>query len=196
MYALEYVGEVPLDDSVEAYAKLGEVTAALHRVEGYPHGTDFRIAAIVSKELPTIAAQLPFREAYIDVLRSLPSFAGLPECLTHGEITPQHAIGKANGDIVLIDWDEVGVGLRVFDIGFPLISQFISEVGEFFEDRARAFYGAYRQRIELTKAELQHVFAASLVHALFHIVHGDIEKRWRRIQWAIANKALVESVLR
>ena len=134
------------------------------------------------------AERLSFKQEYLEVVQSLPSFDELPEALIHTDIGPGNAIDKENGDLVLIDWDDVGVGTRVLDIAFPLIQQFISEDREFLEENASAFYATYFSELKLTESEMNNLFPAALFIALMYIIYGDTEKRWKRIQWAIENR--------
>jgi Ser/Thr protein kinase RdoA (MazF antagonist) len=196
VYLLQYVGARNPEPTVETYEKLGQITAELHLIRDYPHKTEFHPAAIVPENLVSRAERLPFKADYLRVVQSLPSFDGLPEALIHTDIAPTNAIEMENGDLVLVDWDDVGVGIRVLDIAFPLIQQFVSEDGELLEDKANAFYAAYFRKVKPTGTELDRIFPAALFIALMYIVHGDIERRWKRIQWAIENQKLLEGVIR
>lgn len=196
IYLLEYVGNKNPKPTIQTYAKLGKITAELHQIQDYPYKTEFHPAPIIAKDLVSIAERLPFKESYLKVVESLPSFDGLPEALIHTDIAPGNAIEKANGDVVLIDWDDIGVGIRILDISFPLIQQFISEDAEFSENNARAFYAAYFSKLKLTETEMNNIFPAALFIALMYIIYGDMEKRWKRIQWAIENRKMLEGVIR
>ncbi len=196
VYLLEYVGDKNPEPTAETFAKLGEITAELHQIQNYPYKTEFHPSPIIAKDLVSIADKLPFRDEYLKLVRSLPTFDSLPQALIHTDISPGNAIEKENGDLVLIDWDDVGVGIRVLDIAFPLIQQFISEDCEFSEDNARAFYGAYCSKVKLTEDEMNNLFPAALFIALMYIMYGDTEKRWKRIRWAIENRMILEGVVR
>lgn len=196
VYLLEYVGERSPDPTTVTYTKLGLLTAELHAVEPYPYQTEFDPAKIIVKDLPRIAKRLPFQAEYLEVIRTLPSFAGLPQAVIHTDIAPGNAIEKANGEIVLIDWDDVGMGPRLLDIAFPLVQQFVSEERVFAQANAHAFYDAYLSRIPLTDEEVQLLFPAALFIALMYIIYGNTEKRWKRIQWALANRTLLEESYR
>ena len=196
IYLLEYViGERP-QPTAETYHKLGRLTAELHLIRDYPYETDFHPAPIIARNLPNIAKGLSFKEEYLRVVEALPSFEALPQTIIHTDIAPINAVEKANGDLILLDWDDVGVGIRVLDIAFPLIQQFVSEDGEFLEDNAHSFYAAYFSKISLIEDELDHIFPAALFIALMYIKYGDTQKRWQRIQWAIENRRMLEDVIR
>lgn len=160
VYLLEYIdGSIP-DKSAETYKKLGLLTAELHSVEGYPYKTEFTPAAIIESNLYKIAYELPFKTEYLKVVDTLPEFKDLPEVVIHTDIAPSNAVLKENGELVLLDWDDVGLGARVLDVSFPLIQQFVTEDCELQEDIAKAFYDSYKSRIKLTQREKQNIFTA------------------------------------
>lgn len=192
LYLLEYVGEKHPDATTKTYHKLGIITTQLHSLKRYPHETEFRPQTIIEKDLPTIAKTLPFETEYMKLVESLPAFDKLPGCVIHTDIGPGNTIEKSNEELTLVDWDDAGVGIRVLDIAFPLIQQFISEDCVFAADAARAFYHAYRSKINLSDAEVDAIFPAALLIALMYIIYGDQEKRWARIQWALNNRTTLE----
>lgn len=196
IYILEYVGNKNPEPTVETYAKLGQITAQLHQIQNYQHKTDFHPGPIIAKNLISISDGLPFKEDYLQLVRSLPSFDNLPKTLIHTDISTCNAIEKESGDLILIDWDDVGMGIRLLDIAFPLIQQFISEDGDFFEEQMNAFYGAYFSNIKITYMEMEKLFPAALFIALMYINYGDTKKRWNRIQWATKNKKVLEKIVR
>jgi Ser/Thr protein kinase RdoA (MazF antagonist) len=192
VYVLEYIKGHRPERSPQTYRQLGEITAALHGISGYPYHTDFK-ASIVIRDLITNAARYPFGDQYKVLLERLPNFDVLPQTLIHTDIHPGNAIETADGTIVLVDWDDVGIGTRVLDIGY-VITQCVSEENEFDERNARAFYDAYTTRHTLTQTELGYLFDAGLFFSLLYMQFGDIPKRWNRIQWLLANRSLMESI--
>jgi Ser/Thr protein kinase RdoA (MazF antagonist) len=77
--------------------------------------------------LATIAHQVPveWQDRFDGMLRSLaeiPSFADLPACLIHNDCHPGNAVCRADGEVILIDWDGAGLGPAVLDLGFLLIT--------------------------------------------------------------------------
>ncbi len=196
VYLLEYVeGENPIPSRI-TYTKLGGIIAELHSVMDYPYPTQFQPLAIIQNDLPSLVRDQPFQAEYMDIVRSLPDFNALPTTLIHTDVAPVNAIEKSDGEIILIDWDDVGVGVRILDIAFPLIQQFTSEDCEFNTGIAKAFYNAYKAKIQLTDKELDRIFDAALFIALMYIIYGNIEKRWNRIQWSLKNRSTLEQVFK
>ncbi len=193
IYLLEYVEGKNPEPTPETYRKLGEITAELHAIEGYPYETEFDTNVIAKKDLPERAENFPFKEEYLKLVSSLPDFSPLPKALIHTDIGTVNTIERPDGSMVLIDWDDVGMGPAVLDIGIPLLQQFTSEDGQFFKENAQAFYGAYFSTRTMSPEEKGHIFDAGLFIALDYIIYGDTNKRWQRIQWALEHKKELES---
>lgn len=171
--------------------QVGEITALLHQIEGYPHDYLFTVAD-VTPEFFDKAKNLPFGDEYLEIVKTLPDFEVLPKSLIHGEIIG-NTIQRQDGHIIGIDWDEAGVGTRILDVGHPLIVFFISEDLEFNQAGARAFYEGYFSKMQLTDEEENHIFDAGMFYALRYIIYGNTAKRWERIKWALKNRALLVS---
>ena len=67
------------------------------------------------------------RDKFIEVAEALPDLDALPEALIHFEMSLGNTIQRPDGTIVAVDWDEAGMGARVLDPGYFLISAFVSE---------------------------------------------------------------------
>ena len=195
IYLLEYIAGKNLESTPETYQKLGEITAKLHNIAGYPYETEFDTKVIIKEHLPERVDKLSFKEEYLKLVNSLPDFSGLPKALIHTDIGRLNAIEKRDGNLVLVDWDDVGAGPAVLDISFPLIQQFISEDCSFFPENAQAFYRSYFSRRKMSKEEKTYIFDAGLFFALDYIAYGDVHKRWQRIQWALKHREEIESVI-
>jgi Ser/Thr protein kinase RdoA (MazF antagonist) len=79
------------------------------------------------ERLATVTDRVPaeWRYRLDEVLRSLastPSFLDAPICLIHNDCHPGNAVRRADGEVVLIDWDGAGLGAAMLDLGFLLIA--------------------------------------------------------------------------
>jgi Ser/Thr protein kinase RdoA (MazF antagonist) len=173
---------------------LGEVTAKLHAIGGYPYDYLFTVADVIP-EMVQIAETLSFGRDYGRLVRSLPDFGALPRALIHGEIVG-NCLQTPGGRLVAVDWDEAGNGTRVLDLGHPLIQVFLSEDLEWDEPSARGFYEGYFSRMALEEFEIERVFDAGLFYALRYIIYGNTAKRWKRIRFALRNRDMLEAVVR
>ena len=175
IYALTYLeGETP-DPTIENYRKLGDLTARLHKLKGYKIRTKFTPAS----QKPYFAEkEEKFGERYSALVKSLPTFTGYPECLIHTDIGLHNSVQLKNGDIVLVDWDDAGVGTRILDIGFPLLSSFTSDSLDYQINESQAYYSTYLSEIRLTKEEKQHIWDAGLFFALMYFPTQNGQADW------------------
>jgi Ser/Thr protein kinase RdoA (MazF antagonist) len=189
---MEFVDGNTPSHNAEPCAKLGRLMASLHIVEGYPYSATFIPSEVIEDELPTLVVDKPFQDEYLKLVESLPSFEDLPQAVIHTDLSFGNVIERADGELVMIDFDDIGIGARVIDLAYPLILSFVTSDCVYREDNARAFFSAYRSQIELSDHEVELIFPGALFFALMYVIYGDIDSNWRRIQWAVANRSLLE----
>jgi Ser/Thr protein kinase RdoA (MazF antagonist) len=194
VYILEFIEGVELARTPENCRRLGEIAGALHAIGGYPHNYLFTVADVLP-EMLEIAEALRFGREYAQIVKALPDFRDLPVALIHGEILG-NCVQRPDGRIVIVDWDEAGIGTRVLDLGHPLIQVFLSEDLDWEGECARGFYEGYFSRVQLDGRELGRIYDAGLFYALRYVIYGNTEKRWKRIQFALRNREWLESVVR
>jgi Ser/Thr protein kinase RdoA (MazF antagonist) len=188
-------GEAPAKDR-ETYRRLGEILGHLHALTDYPYPYLFSVADVLP-EFFELAKRLPFGEEYIQLVKALPDFEDFPLSLIHGEMIG-NAIQTPDDRIIILDWDEAGIGTRILDLGHPLIQVFLSEDLVFDQVGAPAFYQGYFSKGSLTGREREHIFDAALFYALryVNVIYGDTGKRWQRIKFAVDNRAMLDSAIR
>jgi Ser/Thr protein kinase RdoA (MazF antagonist) len=194
VYVLEFIEGKQPARTRQNCRRVGEIAAALHAVGGYSHRYLFTVADVIP-ELLEIAQGLEFGGEYAQIVKTLPSFQDLPVALIHGEILG-NCVQRPDGRMVIVDWDEAGLGTRILDLGHPLIQVFLSEDRQWNEEGARGFYEGYLARGTLGEHEIDRVFDAALFYALRYVIYGDTEKRWKQIKFAVRNRDLLESVVR
>ena len=189
VYALTFLdGETP-PASKNNYARLGEAVAELHSLEGYELKTEFNPEDVIEEMLEK-NEQYVIGKEYEQLLKSLPNFAHLPQRLIHTDIGLHNSIQLESKDMVLIDWDDAGIGARILDLGFPLICTFIKN-NNFDEENATAFYEAYAAKVQLTQAEIDVLFDAGLFYILMYSIFdgsGIHHENWRKARYAVANQ--------
>lgn len=194
VYVMERVEGKPPERTIENWRQLGEIAAKLHDISEYPYKTLFTVQSEMSKFKET-ADKLSFGKEYMEIVDRLPSFEGLSQSLIHTDIGPHNAIQRPDNLIVLVDWDDAGVGTTILDLGFPLICHFVTEDLIFEKEKAKAFYNAYFTKRELTDTERKMIFDAGLFFALMYVPYGNTQKHWERIKYSLANKELISSVV-
>lgn len=192
---LEYVDGTEPEKIKENYQQLGKIMGTLNNFTDYTYPCLIPVDAI-RPTWPEIAGKVDpsVQEEFLSIANNLPDIDGLPNSLIHFEIIlGRNNIQKPDGTIVFLDWDEAGRGATVLDPGYSLINGFVSEDLEFDKKNAQIFYSSYLATHALTQLEKERLFDASLFHALRYIEYSP-EKRWKRIKWAIENRALLESL--
>ena len=211
-YLMQSVPGTKLPATPPGYRRLGKVAAALHALTDYP-GECPLSAVELRPQMLKAASRFPFAAEYAVLIESLPPLErdGLPVGLIHPDLHPDHVIVRpdlpapsvarqaglpapnvarqAGGTIVLVDWDESGTGIRILDVGQPLISTFVTENLVFLREEARAFYAAYCETITLTSPERDLIFPAALFFALWYLpMGGSASARWERIKYAMRRR--------
>jgi Ser/Thr protein kinase RdoA (MazF antagonist) len=193
VYLLEYIeGRVP-DPTPEVYERMGEMVAALHNVAGYPHPYLFTYQEVLP-EFSEIAQRLPFADEYLAIVDAWPDFDTFPHSIIHGEVIG-NILQSGDGTLVILDWDEAGLGPRLFDVGHPLVGSFITEDLQVRWDLMAAYDRGYLSHNRLTDLELAHIVDAALFYALRYIIWGDRDARWRRILWTLEHRNDLEAVI-
>lgn len=191
VYLIKYVEGGHPSATTETYGQLGVITAALHAIKDFPFETDYKPADALP-DMMKRAETYTFGEEYRRVLLALPDFTKLTIVPIHTEITVSNVIQAENGAITVIDWDEVGLGPAVLDLGVAVINNFITEDLEVLGANARAYYDAYFSRQAMSEAEKKYIFDAGVFWACSVIPYGDADKRWKRIKWALENRGVIE----
>ncbi len=193
IYLIKFIeGEHPVW-TPSTFENLGKITAALHSIKDFPFESDYKPSAAIP-QLIEKAEKYAFKHEFLEVLKTIRSFDSLTKTLIHTEITPGNVIQKPDGSIVVIDWDEVGIGPAVLDLGVSLINHFVTEDLEILEGNAKAYYESYFALRPMNVEEKGYIFDAAIFWACSWVTYGDTKKRWKRIQWAMKNRVLLESL--
>lgn len=193
VYVMAYVKGKNEERSPERWAQLANLVAELHDISDYPYASSFTVPSALA-ELEARVSDLPFYEAFMDVVQGLPNFEGLSRSVIHTDLGLENTIVQPDGTMILVDLDDVGVGTTILDLGYPLICIFV-DGNEFERENATAFYNAYFSKRTLPDGERALVFEAGLFFALLYAPFGDTNRKWQRIQFALKNRDLISSVL-
>ena len=197
VYVMSYIDGNEPEKSAENYGQLGKITANLHELKGYFIPTDFTTTIEISRMISR-ARKFDMEPLYEQLVTSLSDFEALPTCLIHTDIGVHNSIKQPDGQIILVDWDDAGIGTRILDIGFPLICDFVSNDLAFDKERAKAFYHSYCSLIELNETEKNQIFEAALFYAMSYTIFDDsgiVEGQWKKVLYAIEHKNEIISVL-
>ncbi len=157
-----------VDDSgspADAWRLLGEAAARLNAHHDFTLPFAVQLDCAIDELARRVAGQ-PFEDQFLELLGRAAGVTSLAaDALVHGEINPANARRRADGTVVLVDWDEVGMAPAAIEYGYPLINVFLSESDLTFDDRsASAFYETYARAGGAPEARA--LFDAALFHAL------------------------------
>ena len=193
-YLMEQVRGTLPEASAQTWRELGQAAAPLRACSDYPHPYPIAVTGVID-ELRQHAQEYPFADTFLPLVAGLAVLEGQPASLIHAEINIANAMRSEEGRMYLLDWDAVGHGPSVLMAGYPLIVCLVDEYTlRFHADWAAAFYEAYTAGEGMTEAEKELTFQAGLLHALRYLRY-DLPRRWARVQFALANKALLLSTI-
>ncbi len=194
VYLLERIeGKVPVK-SVAVYRALGRSAARLHRLRNFPHRTDLAPGRVL-REQRTVSRAYPFRKDFLRAFEALPDFSHLPQAVLHTDLAPENAIRRPDGRLVLIDWEDAGVGSAVIDLG-GVLNELIDESCRYRTARVRAFFRAYAAIRPISKRERARIVDAALFYALMYLPFGQgPQRRWQRVLWMRAHRQELERLL-
>lgn len=187
-FIMEYIDGGTPANTKENWKKIALLTAQLHQIKD----AKYRTSLTPESEKAWIqeqAQELPFGKEYKQLFDGLTDFSAFPQTFIHTDIGLHNCAQNKKGELFFLDWDGAGIGLRILDIGFPLISQFI--IGNAIqEENIQLFYKTYFEHtnIRVLKKEKEAIFDASLFFSLIYVPYGDIHKNWTKIQYALKHK--------
>ena len=195
VYVMHFVeGEIK-GRSPRKWAQLAEIAVELHEITDYPYASPLTIESELAK-LAKRSALLPFASDLSEVIDQLPRFEGLSQSVIHTDLALPNAILKPNNELVLVDWEDAGIGPTVLDLGYPLVRYFIDVDDMVFErGRARAFFGTYFAKRSFPELDKSLIFDAGLLHLLGPHRFSESPRAWRHILYALEHRELMTSVL-
>ncbi len=194
-FIMEYIDGGMPSDTKENWKKIALLTAQLHKIKHAKYNTSLTQAS-EKAWIQTQAQKLPFGKAYKHLFDGLTDFSAFPQTFIHTDIGLHNCAINKKGELFFLDWDGAGIGRRILDIGFPLISQFVKDQ-IIQEENIQSFYKTYFKHtdIPVLRKEKEAIFDASLFFSLIYVPYGDIYKNWAKIQFAVKHKAHLLSLI-
>ena len=155
------VGKVISSFSEEVLVRLGQSLANLHQIptpDFLPHGFPYGEQALtdIDQEISEhpFSSWLSKKQTYVK--NSL--LPELPKCMIHGDLFDNNVIITKDQTPVIIDFEEVGLYFRVFDLGMAIVG-LCCEEGQLVPSKMQALIRGYREIIDLTKQEIDNLRA-------------------------------------
>lgn len=198
VYALKYIEGVTPAPSPRTWQKFGKTLASLHLIEpSQKFKSNFTVKSQRVKMLK-LARSFGTEPRYAEMWKKLPNFRNLPQSMIHTDAALNNAIERADGSLVLLDWDDAGRGPCVLDIGFVLTS-FLTSGLRFQQTNATAFLKGYSLVRRIRKQEKRYAVDAGLFFGLSYSIHkqkGADAGYWRWTQYIADHRNIFENVLR
>lgn len=166
-------------DTAATWADLGAALGGLNSLAG-THAFRVPIAAALREQV-TRADGTAFEVGVRRLVERLAYLSKVPATgIIHGEANPSNAGRRADGQLVLLDWDQAGTAASAFEYGYPLITCHVSESLHIDEVAIDAFHSAYRAEGGSIDPSL--AIDTALFHALRYMWFANTEARWQRIE--------------
>lgn len=192
-YLTEYISGKNLEEiEADEYA-LGELAAKLHEMRRYTYPTSLNQDKSRFYEW---FSDKPFKAEFDAILDGLPDFAQYEQCLIHTDIGPHNAMRRDDGEVVLIDLDDAGIGSKYLDLGWPFIMQFVdfnhqTEEMRYRFDLALAFLRGYYEKKTLFRNEYDLIWqGAVFMHVSYMQTYGPyaVDSLWAILKYGMAQK--------
>lgn len=192
-YLTEYISGKNLEEiEADEYA-LGEMTAKIHGMQGYAYPTSLDQD---KSRFYDWFSDKPFKAEFDSILDGLPDFTQYEQCLIHTDIGPHNAMRRTDGEVVLIDLDDAGIGSKYLDLGWPFIMQFVdfnhqTEEMRYRFDLALAFLRGYYREKTLLRNEYDRIWqGAVFMHISYMQTYGPyaVDSLWAILQYGMAQK--------
>jgi len=171
----------------ESWRKLGVVAAKLNQNFDYPRAYQVPPLGVI-KELKSWCQGKAFQKSFLDILEKVEPCIGLTTLsgLVHGEVNFANARARENGEVVLLDWDNTGMGPIEIELGYPLLSVFLNPTTLVFDYKsATNYYSGYFSITSRSTVKTKTLWGFALLYALRSMTYFDSEHRWSRVQNAL-----------
>lgn len=194
-YLLSFVEGRPMQDTPEDEYLLGKLARVLHTQKGYSYPS----ALNENKErFYGWFQDKPFKRAFDALLDRIPDFGKYDRCLIHTDLGPHNAIVRTDGEAVLIDLDDSGIGSRYLDLGWAFIMQFVEHTEDmqlsYRFDLAKAFLSGYYGSVPVTEKEYDLLWQGAVyMHISYMKSYGPdaVDSLWEILQFGLEQKPVL-----
>ena len=195
-YVMEWIAGENLEETPQDEYDLAVLAKKLHSFREY----DYPCALTENKQMfYEWFADKPFKAEFDAILDSLPDFKTLDRCLIHTDLGPHNSVRNKQGEVMLIDLDDAGIGSRHLDLGWPFIMQFVdfnhdTEEMKYRFDLAESFLKGYYKDSELTGEEYDLLWhGAVYMHISYMQCYGPyaVDSLWSILKFGMAQKEVL-----
>lgn len=191
-YLLEFIdGQTP-EASVENEELLGRLARQYHSYAGYTYPSGL---AGEKQEFYEWFGEKAFKPEFDRILDGLPDFCKLDRCLIHTDLGPHNVIITPDGQMLLIDLDDAGLGSRYLDLGYPFICQFVEHDDKmnlrYRFDYAKALLKGYYGEEEISRPEYELLWQGAVYMQISYMqCYGAdaVDSLWRILKFGLEQK--------
>ncbi len=195
-YVLEWIEGANLEETPEDEYDLAVLAKKLHSFRDY----EYPCALTEDKQMYyEWFGDKPFKPEFDAILDSLPDFKTLDRCLIHTDLGPHNSVRNKQGEVMLIDLDDAGIGSRYLDLGWPFIMQFVdfnhdTEEMKYRFDLAESFLDGYYGTEEISREEYDLLWQGAVyMHISYMQCYGPyaVDSLWRILKFGMAQKEVL-----
>lgn len=191
-YLLEFIDGKTPEASVENEELLGRLARQCHSYKEYPYPTGLTED---KQRFYEWFAEKAFKPEFDRLLDGLPDFCKLDRCLIHTDLGPHNVIITPDGQMVLIDLDDAGLGSRYLDLGYPFICQFVEHDDKmnlrYRFDYAKALLKGYYGEEEISRPEYELLWQGAVYMQISYMqCYGAdaVDSLWRILKFGLEQK--------
>ena len=200
-YVLEWIEGENLEETPQDEYDLAVLAKKLHSLRDY----EYPCALTEDKQMfYEWFDDKPFKPEFDAILDELPDFKTLDRCLVHTDLGPHNSVRNKQGEVMLIDLDDAGIGSRHLDLGWPFIMQFVdfnhdTEEMKYRFDLAESFLKGYYEGAELTREEYDLLwYGAVYMHISYMQCYGPyaVDSLWSILKFGMAQKEVLWKLIK
>lgn len=197
---LEWIEGENLQETPEDEYELAVLARKLHSFSDYEHPSALEED---KKRFYEWFSDKSFKTEFDAILDNLPDFGKLDRCLIHTDLGPHNSVRNKQGQVMLIDLDDAGIGSRYLDLGWPFIMQFVdfnhdTEEMKYRFDLAEAFLQGYYGGEKPDRAEYDLLWQGAIyMHISYMQCYGPyaVDSLWKILEFGMNQKEVLWELL-
>lgn len=199
-YVLEWIEGENLRETPEDEYDLAVLARNLHELKDYEYPSALSEG---KQRFYEWFQDKPFKAEFDAVLDALPDFGKLDRCLIHTDLGPHNSVRNKQGEVMLIDLDDAGIGSRYLDLGWPFVMQFVdfyhdTEEMRYRFDLAQAFLRGYYGEELPDRKEYDLLWQGAIyMHISYMQCYGPyaVDSLWKILKFGMEQKETLWEIL-
>lgn len=199
-YLMEFIEGRSLEETIEDEYLLGKIARQLHSC------TDYQYVSSLNEDKNRFYEWFidkEFKNEFDSILDYLPDFSKYDQCFIHTDLGPHNAMMRSNGQVILMDMDDAGIGSRYLDIGWPFIMQFVdfnheTDAMRYRFDLALAFMQGYYETEAISRDEYDLIWQGAIfMHISYMQTYGPyaVDSLWNILNFGMRQKEELWDIL-